>query len=1131
MAKMELTSRQRQAVESRGGNLLVSAAAGSGKTSVLARRIVSLIEEGADIRRMLIVTYTNLAAAEMRDRIRRELSARAEELGQFRLEAQAEYVQVADICTIHSFAARLIRENFLALGLPQRMRVGGQEECDVLAEKALEQVFTELYEEEDAQFLSLRDRYSGRTDDRLKEVLLQVYSFCTSRPERLGWLEAVSQRFDEQGLAAVLQEKCQVGMRRLRALLRRGQDLEAHYEFCEKQSLNNQQELEQAEALLALLERDFAAFGAELASFKISALERKNPAGEGKELLRELKKQAREELSELRRALPDEAMPLLREENAYQRELAQALHRVLVRFEQRYAALKREAHMLDYDDLIAFAYRLLEEEEAAGRYAGRYDYIFMDEYQDTNPVQEALISRISRGDNRFMVGDIKQSIYRFRLADPMIFLQKTREFEGAAADQQVIRMNENFRSAPGVIAPINYMMSRLMSRELGEIEYTEQEQLIAKREQGGGMELLLTDFDAAGQEEDIGAAEKEAHTVARRILQLLEERDEQGEKRYAPSDICVLLRKTRISSQIFAEVFADYGIDSETPDGRFTRFVGVEVFVNLLKTVDSFGSDIALLSVMKSHIGGFDERELALIRQADRAHSFYEAFAAYAGYADALGEKCAAFLEKIRRWRLLSRGLPLPAFLTLLKNETDYAAHLAALPGGAKKKEAFDQFFARCLSYAQQQRMLYGLVVQLEEVYKSKGAYSEFRQAGDRGGCVRIMSVHKSKGLEFPVVILARMDSKFSRQDFSQSILLHSGLGIASDLISAQRRTTRPALTRALFAYVMGKELKSEELRVLYVALTRAKERLILSGAVKKSQELFAKLSQDFAWYDLLAQNSLLEWALSALLPLPCMADWYQGVHPAKEQIEIAHSICGEAAGGGRQEEPFDLKACLLAAGRRPYRPFLRYEAERIPVKIGVSTLRAMDDAEGEVRPAYHAADSGEDGGAELGTLAHLFLQHVDFACKSQQGLEEEARRMVRQLILTEQEAARLRGFFPQILSFLTSDLAYRARASQTVLREIPFSLSVTAQEVGIADSQEKIMVQGIIDLVFEEQGKWILVDYKSNMAEESRLIALASAYQTQIDLYRKALTRITGKPVAESYLYLLRAHTALQLY
>ena len=1131
MAKMELTSRQRQAVESRGGNLLVSAAAGSGKTSVLARRIVSLVEEGTDIRRMLIVTYTNLAATEMRDRIRRELSSRAEELGEFRLEAQAEYVQVADICTIHSFAARIIRENFLALGLPQRMRVGGQEECDVLAEKALEQVFSEFYEQEDAQFLSLRDRYSGRTDDRLKEMLLQVYSFCTSRPERLGWLEAVSQRFDEQGLLAILQEKCQVGMRRLCALLQRGQDLEAHYEFCEKQSQNNQRELEQAEALLALLERDFTAFGEQIASFKISALERKNPAGEGKEQLRELKRQAREELGALKRALPAEALPLLREENAYQRELAQALHRVLVRFEQSYAALKREAHLLDYDDLIAFAYRLLEEDEAAARYAGRYDYIFMDEYQDTNPVQEALISRISKEDNRFMVGDIKQSIYRFRLADPMIFLEKTQQFEGKAENQQVVRMNENFRSAPGVIAPINYMMRRLMSKQLGEIEYTEQEQLIAKREQGGGMELLLTDLGAAGEEEDIGAAEREAHTIAQRILQLLEERDAQGQRRYAPSDICVLLRKTRISSQIFAEVFADYGIASETPDGRFTRFVGVEVFVNLLKVVDSFGSDIALLSVMKSHIGGFDERELALIRQADRAHCFYEAFAAYAGYADALGEKCAAFLEKIRRWRLLSRGLPLPAFLTLLKNETDYAAHLAALPGGAKKKEAFDQFFARGLSYAQQQRTLYGLVVQLEEVYQSMGAYSEFRQAGDRGGCVRIMSVHKSKGLEFPVVILARMDSKFSRQDFSQSILLHSGLGIASDLISAERRTTRPSLTRALFTYVMSKELKSEELRVLYVALTRAKERLILSGAVKKSQELFAKLSQDFAWYDLMAQNSPLEWVLSALLPLPCMADWYQGAHPAQEKMEIAHRICGGAAGPGRQEEPFDLTACLLSAGKQPYRPFLRYEAERIPVKIGVSTLRAMDDTEGEVRPAYHAADSGADGGAELGTLAHLFLQHVDFACKSQQGLEEEAQRMVRQLILTEQEAARLRGFFPQILSFLTSDLAYRARASQNVLREIPFSLAVTAEEVGIADSQEQSMVQGIIDLVFEEQGKWILVDYKSNMAEESRLIALASAYQTQISLYRKALTRITGKPVAESYLYLLRAHTALQMY
>ncbi len=1126
----QLTERQRQAVYGRGGNLLVSAAAGSGKTSVLARRIVSLVEEGADIRRMLVVTYTNLAATEMRDRIRRELSGRAEAGKDFRLEAQAEYVQVADICTIHSFAARLIRENFLELELPQNLRVGGQEECDVLKDRALEQVFAQLYEQEDAQFLSLRNRYSGRTDDKLKEMLLQVYEFCTSRPERLQWLEVAARRFDEQAMLAVLREKCQVGMGRLYALLQRGQELEEAYEFSEKQVLNNERELEEAERLLALLEQDFSAFSAALPAFKISALERKTPAGEGKELLRDLKKKAREALGELKGALPGEALPILREENAYMRELAEALHAVLLRFEQAYGSLKREEHALDYDDLISHAYRLLKNPEAAERYAGRYDYIFMDEYQDTNPVQEALISRISRPDNRFMVGDIKQSIYRFRLADPMIFLEKTQEFEGEAADKQVIRMNENFRSAPGVIAPINFIMRRLMSRELGEVEYAGQEQLIPKLPEGGGMEVLLTDLGAPDADA-MAAVEKEAHAVADRILRLLEERTPTGEARYAPSDICVLLRKTSVNSQVFADVFAGYGIDSETPDGRFTQFVGVEVFVNLLKVVDSFGSDLALLSVMKSHIGGFDEMEMALIRQADRAHSFYDAFVAYSGYEDALGEKCRAFLEKIRRWRLLSRGLPLPAFLTLLKNETDYQAYLAVLPGGRRKREAFSQFFERILAYAEKQRTLFGLVAQLEGIYQNKGAYSEFRQAGGRSGCVRIMSVHKSKGLEFPVVILARMDGRFSRQDFNQSVLLHSQMGLASEMISAKRRTIRPTLTRALFTYVMDKEMKSEELRVLYVAMTRARERLILSGAVKNPEQLFRDLSQRFLWYDLLGCSSPLEWVLSALLPLPCMADWYQGRHPSKERIEIDHGIVRPETERQKQEQKFDLKACLFSAGRQPYRPFLRYEAERIPVKIGVSTLRAMDDEEGEIRPAYHAADSAADGGAELGTLIHLFLQHVEFSSKTQEALEREAERMVGQLILTEQEAARLREFFPQLADFMVSDLAYRIRASRRVLREVPFSLSVTAREIGIAQSEERVMVQGIIDLVFEEKGQWVLVDYKSNMADESRLITLASAYQTQIDLYKKALTRITGKPVRESYLYLLRSRTALQLY
>ena len=1123
MSEIRYSPAQRQAIDHRGGDVLVSAAAGSGKTSVLSARISALIAEGADIRRMLIVTFTSKAAAEMRSRIRRTLEEAARRQRDPRLAMQAEQADSADICTMHSFAGKLIRENFAQLGLPADVRAVGEEQIRMYKTEAVEQLLEEMYTREDAAFLRLRDRYSGRDDAGIAEQILKVYEYCMSRPEGTEWIV----RGGQPRIAVyqqVVHEQTLAALGRLEDALQACIDLEQDWQFVEKQIANNRLDLALAQQLSDAYAQDAEAYSTLLAEAKIPAVARL-PKGEvsspGRETLQELKKKARELLRRLVELHPQKTEQQMRQELPYLQETIQALADAVSLFEQYYTEIKREHRAIDYDDMLRLAYKALQDEPTARAVDARYDYVFIDEYQDTNPLQEALLGCLRPMGGRFMVGDMKQSIYRFRLSDPLIFRSKITAESGV----RVIHMNDNYRCGDGIISAVNYFMERLMSSHLGEIEYDAQERLLQGRQLSGRTDILLCEPDADADTAE--AAEYEARCIAAQIHGLLREQNADGTPKYQQGDICILLRSLERYGGVYASVLAESGLDTRLSGSEGSFPAAGEMFLNLLRVIDGFTSDIALMSVMKSFMGGFADAELAAIRAGVQAESFGESLLMYAKGEDALAERCRAFLQKIDTYRTWADAMTVEQLLIRLKIREDYEAHLLAMPGGEDKCKIFNELFVRLRDCAAEQDSLHGLLNYVQRL-RAMGLLNKTKS--ESVGAIQIMTIHSAKGLEFPVVFVARMNTPFSTQDKRAPFLLHDRLGISADMVDEQRRIKADSLMHTLALYEQEKEQKSEELRVLYVVMTRAKERLILSGTVKDVDTWIRKL-EETKWYMLLEMPNMLAWIIAAAMRLPCMQPWQDGLRTADEtlpDIRLQH-ICGLEATRQTTEQDRTAAEVLMQASQIPEAAFMRYGGQGMPVKVGVSTLLPQDEQSqpiGGWRP-----QSGGDNGAELGTLIHLYMQHLDFAYTTQAELEAQGQRMLESQILTEAELQRIRPFYGRILRFLQSDIAVRARRAGNIRREIPFSLMLPARELGLGDSGEQVMLQGIIDMVFEENGEYIIVDYKSNMADEQRLQQLAEHYGLQMQLYRMALEKITGKRVAQCCLWFLRQEREFAIY
>lgn len=916
---MAWTDAQRQAIDIRGKNLLVSAAAGSGKTAVLVQRIADIIvNEKVDVQSLLIVTFTNLAAAEMKERIESKLNDVMEEEGSDNeyLRRQIQNLPRASISTMHSFCMDIIRRNFHIIDIDPSFKIANQAAVQLMKTQAIEQLFEEYYDQEDEGFLSLVDAYGGSRDDsKLMEIILRTHSFIQSQPYPLRWLNEQAKAFDideeefEKTLwARTIKEDIRLKLEGTReaaeeairiSLLPKGP---AAYIDALQSDIELTRQLEKA------LEKSLADFYEELSSASF-------------ERLKTISKKAKEELDEgliervksirnssvkkdgidaIKKAASDsplfEQIAVLNEI----RPLMEALYRAVAEFDRLYRQEKMSDSVLDFADLEHYALEILEHSEVRESLKNRYSYIFFDEYQDSNIVQETIIDAVKKEDNVFMVGDVKQSIYRFRLADPTLFIEKYQRYaEDSSARDMKLDLSSNFRSRGAILHTANYIFKRLMSKELGEIEYDQSAMLIPGMDFPHEKDKVqiailentkdiqyseLRSYDKSEDEDekpqnpallnadDIGEAQLEALYTASKIKELVKKTwydpKEKVEKPVNYSDIVILMRSPAGRSKIFSEVFASQGIPVYIDYSQsYYDVLEIKLFIDFLKLIDNIQQDEPLVSVMTSVIGSFETEDLIRIRINDKKSSLYNAIISYMDEkTDDISEKLRKFISMIEDYAFLEKLQKLDEFIWQLMSDTGYYGYISAMPGGEVRQQNLNALIEKAAQFQQSSaKGLFNFLRYVDKLLKDKGDTLEPKALTEMDNVVRIMSIHKSKGLEFPVVFVCGLAKQFNKQDFRQDIMLHTKLGLGPKYVNLALNSYNDSIAKTAIKIISKNELLSEELRILYVAITRAIDTLVLVGTVSSIEKAAGGYTKSDAKSYLMSRNDFLSWIMIAL--------------------------------------------------------------------------------------------------------------------------------------------------------------------------------------------------------------------------------------------------------------------------
>lgn len=1072
---MKMTDKQKKAVNIRNKDILISAAAGSGKTTVLTKRVCDLVLEGADITRMLICTYTRTAAAELKQRIFLSISQAADEANDIRLRNQSEKINTAMIGTIHSFCTQVIRENFLKAGLKVSWRTGETALCSKLKAQAADEAFYSLYEDDNEDILWLARRYGGRDDRRLKENVVAMYELSRSLKDGIAALKKQPEVYSElitQGEREFLGEI----VRDMKCLLKRCYLVADINEDFDREIKNTDKISDFIKELEIYADgNDISGMLKAVREFKFpklsAALKPKEASDEYKAYKENIKKLTEKLESTLASFLEVD----LEEETEYMSRLNASIYTVLELFEKIYEDKKAQRGILDYDDLIHKAYALLSDKEIAEHYRSKIDYVFLDEFQDTNEIQDALIEKISSENGRFIVGDIKQSIYSFRLADPSVFINK---MEMISENGEVIYMNDNFRSAPKIIDEINGIMEGLMTKEFGGVEYTGGERLNPGREMEGGSVRMLC---AVTPVEGVTA---EAEMITKKIEELLQ----QG---YAPGEIAILVRKTSHVAQL-SEALESSGIPSYF-DGSISSPAEIDLFVEHLKLIDSENDDAALIAVMRSYAVGFNEEELAEIRCYSNEESFSKALRAYDADNE-LARRAKEFLLEIDRLRLFGRTMPVEELLWEVKSFTRFDEILPVLPGGEARYDSFTRFFDNMLEYAKEGN-LYSLICALERIKEKSGSYIVNSDATVSENCVNIMTIHRSKGLQFRAVFLAQANLNFNFTDITKSMLIDRHWGAVSHILDAQNMRTIASRSKMLLAHKKRKEILSEELRVLYVALTRAEENLYITCSIKVKD----KIKYILPTY----ATNYLGWLQEKLRG---DTEYISAVKTREDEEKADVTL-----------EELEEKLCDTEKAH-----ILQYDVNRVPVKMGVSSLLSPYEKMQQRKPMVTQYPGQEplknSRGADFGTLIHSFFQYYDY--KTMPTVEECLKMAREKELFTQDDCDTIRSFGRQIEGFLSTELVKRISNADEVLKELPFSIGVSARELGIA-SDDTVVIQGIIDLAIREADEYAIIDYKTNIVRD--IAALKEHYSLQLAFYKRALQECRGAKVKECILCFLR--------
>ena len=1265
---MKFTPEQQRVIELHNSNILVSAAAGSGKTAVLVERIIRMICDGehpADIDRLLIVTFTNAAAAEMRERIAAGITARLEtDPGNEHIQKQSALLHNAQITTIDSFSLFLIRNHFNEIGLDPDFRVADEGEIKLLQQEVLAQLLEDAYAgqfvpETPEQFHACVEYFCpGGRESVLEQHILNLSRYAGSFPWPAEWLEERKNDYAAGDMEALVcsdygqyltervnrtVEGC---LEKLREVKRLCELPDGPYMYGEL----TEAEIEQLERLTSC--KDLEEQAAKVPAVTFARLPSKkddsvDPAK--RELAKAIRNSVKDTLSDLSESYFKTPLELAVEQGKACREPLRMLLDLVLEFDRRLLAAKQERHLIDFSDMEHYALQILlkreKVEETGGtgtdhaetkyrivpsdvamEYRQYFQEILIDEYQDSNLVQEYLLSAISGEEegryNRFMVGDVKQSIYKFRLARPELFLEKYDTYQ-ETGDLCRIDLAKNFRSRIQVVDAVNGVFSRIMSREIGGIAYDDKAALYpgavypAQEDPAYGSELLLIRKPEKGEREESGIGEQhaegagvlvdydnvrqlEALAIAARIKQLkgslkVMEKSTGELRPVRYSDMVILLRTTSGWDEEFKKILEQQGIPVYiTSKTGYFGALEVQELLQFLRVLDNPRQDIPLFGVMQSVFGGFTQEEIAQIRSGGEGHSrkrmtLYEALKEVAqsgrtveegeeisagesaGEEAELSQKADTFLQRIGHYRDLTPFTSIRDLLQRILDDYDYLNYVTALPAGSKRRANVEMLLTKASAFEKTSYFgLFHFIRYMEQLEKYDVDYGEADTLDENADVVRIMSIHKSKGLEFPVVFVSGLSKRFNMQDANQSLIVDMDLGVAVDYVDSVRRIKNKTLRRAVLSAKMKEDNLAEELRVLYVALTRAREKLILTAVLDKADEKWelAQMTgqERLTYLDFCEAGSYMDFLLPILPKTGIAVKTLRTEDLAAEELgeqlrmgdrreQLRLIACGETPLTG---DPEENERKLMHLRERFAYQYPHPGLQKLYTKTTVSELKIAAMAEKD-EAAFHTFEEKEVvpyipgfrreqekvSGAVRGNAFHRTMELLDFTylftesglftgCPNnyeeyrrgldknrlQNRLEEFLQRETISLRLTEEYAKAVS--LPKILNFLEQELAYRmwrAQEQGLLYREQPFVLGIDAKRLDPdLPEGEKVLIQGIIDVFFIEDGEIVLLDYKTDVIDSME--ALWNRYNVQIQYYEEALTKLMQMPVKERILY-----------
>lgn len=1115
MSQPKWTKEQKQAIDLRQGTLLLAAAAGSGKTAVLVQRVIDILTDPADPvepRQLLVVTFTNAAAAQMNRRIAERLQQLlAADPSNGYLRKQMALLSAAQISTVHSYCMNLIRANFHLLGIQPDVRLGEQSDMNLLAADLLEECIEAFYQRDaesgSGDFAAVVKLFSSKGDDRKLGAMVQkIYHFLRSRPFYLDWLDEALSAYDS---TKAIEETIWGSM-----ILDYARSAIADVKQELLSTTSKEADCIWAEEMEALLlegswDSVFLRCQAELAN------KRSNANAEA------LRKELGEKL-------------FCCSEAAFRRDLRHLKPRIatlfdLVKdFDRRFAAEKQRRHLIDFADLEHFAIHLLVEKQPDGSYgktelakqlSSELRYVLVDEYQDTNQTQSLIFQSLSQENNLFMVGDIKQSIYRFRQADPSIFLGKKRDYADYDGEHFPAKLflSNNFRSRRQVTDSVNYVFSHIMKEATAEMDYSEGERLLpsASYPEGSGFTTEYHIIESNSLRIDGSeAAQQEAFVVATEINRLLQSglqvTEGEVQRPLEPKDICILLRSPKNHGEIFLQALTQQAIPvlSEVQQ-PYLDTIEVSTAVSLLRSIENPLLDIHLTAALMSAAFRFNPDDMARLRIIDRKKPLYLNCLELAREGDV---KCQAVVEKLQDYRLRASAVPSWQLLQYVLEDSGLMAFVSALDQGAQRQanlRLLIEHAKNCedLGYSG----LGGLLRYLDRIGEREEELGSAPPSAAESSAVRIMSIHKSKGLEFPLVFLCETSRMFPTKDLAQDMILDPDRGFAC--ISNDPDTETSFTTVPLEALRLSGRLKmqAEEMRILYVAMTRAKEKLIITSVQKaaKKEEETGPASN----FQIRQAQSYAQWLDLALRSHD--KEGQELFHIIREQADLPEE---QAEDGSFHRSAQADSLTLLYLKELCSLPYSDPAASQIPSKLTVTEIakgQRNRDTLFSKEPDF--LKEQRMTAAQRGTVMHNFLSCADHQA-AEQDLEGEIRRMTAARYFTPTEAASLNR--REIRAYYQSDLYARISASSWVKREFSFLMDMGQEELGQlipGMGSHRITVQGIADLIFEENGVMILVDYKTDHLPEEEIV---EKYRPQLLLYRQILTQLLDKEVGETLIY-----------